>query len=400
MATPRSKDFDDTIMAILGLQPGEKPTSLLSSLPSELAFNDLRDSARRHCKAEKSSAAAIHTVATKSAIKRPMGCTTLELTSEDWAIQVKEPALKSQVLNSSRCTDVSLGISSNSLTKNRSPKLYTKPHVFTQRLELLKVLVKQYHEFTGSDEEKRFKIYDIHGSMWVSNIVPVQWMIRRKGHEDDQVLALVLRAGPHFVEACNVIASGTSYMLATPLEFREWLVLGINDVEVAQVKPVVETNRLAWKRSSEWMSLVDATAYHTILSIRAQMLAQLCHALKLKQPPNLTHRLRVELFLKWKGCSEEYIKEVLAELPERKRRKKEDGDENEGDNTESESWHFSEKVFSCHDISLGSVALLSFYCWVFDCWLTFGRVRVPGYENLSVSKGHETFPELSSYPLS
>lgn len=329
---PEAQMFNDTIMAILGCEPGQKPDALLSSLPSELCFNDLRDASRRHSKAEKCSMASIHSVAHKSAVKRSMGCGSLDLLHTDWSQPMSQSAIRTTVMNCKKCTDSSLGIDATKLTKNRSDKAYTKPHIYTQRLELLNCLSSIYNSTPGDEETKKDKIYEVHGSMWMSKLIPTRWMIRRTGSEEGQQCAMVLRSGPYFVEIIQMVScegESRAYTLSTKkCQIEEWVIKGLEEVEVALVKPVVENNRFAWKRFAAWMKIVDAVTYHTICDIQAQTLNQLCRHLGFKQPANLSHRLRVELFLKKMKCDAAYIKEVLEKLPVRKSRKQVDADGN------------------------------------------------------------------------
>ena len=62
METPVGRDFTEICRIVAGMT-GEATDSMLSSLPSELCFNDLRDSGRRHAKAEKTCPHNIHAVA-------------------------------------------------------------------------------------------------------------------------------------------------------------------------------------------------------------------------------------------------------------------------------------------------------------------------------------------------
>ena len=171
MGTPESKIFEKTVMSILGLEPGSKPDALLSSLPVELIFNHLRGVQGRHSKMDKVSSAAMHVVAHKSMNTRKFGCTGLEVTDMDWAQPLKRQAVKTNVHQAARCSDVSLRICSNHLIKNKS-LLYTKPHVFTARLEMMHDLQKYYFSLEGDSESKRSKIHELHSTMWISKIVP------------------------------------------------------------------------------------------------------------------------------------------------------------------------------------------------------------------------------------
>ena len=131
-----AKPFLSAVKSVVGMT-SNAIDSLLSSLPSELCFNDLRDAGRRHKRAERTDPKNLHSVASKSSEKRSMGCKALSLTGEDWAVQMDRKTIKTSVYNALRATDTSLGIDSSGLTKNPSNVWLTKPHVFCQRLELL-----------------------------------------------------------------------------------------------------------------------------------------------------------------------------------------------------------------------------------------------------------------------
>ena len=136
MRDPVSEPFRDAVKGVCGMTSNEI-NSLLSSLPSELCFNDLRDAGRRHKRAEKTDPKNLHCVASKSSEKRSMGCKTLALSAEDWTEPLDKKALKTNIHNALRATDVSLGVDSTGLTRNPSNMWLTKPHILCQRMELL-----------------------------------------------------------------------------------------------------------------------------------------------------------------------------------------------------------------------------------------------------------------------
>lgn len=133
-----SAPFRHAVKAVCGMTSGNV-TSLLSSLPSELAFNDLRDAGRRHARAEKVAPQNIHSVAHKSSEKRCMGCKPMALEAGDWTQQLDKKTIKTSVYNATRATDCALGVDSTGLTRNHSNIWYTKPHVLCQRLELMQL---------------------------------------------------------------------------------------------------------------------------------------------------------------------------------------------------------------------------------------------------------------------
>jgi len=140
MRDPISEPFRTCVKCVCGLTSGEV-SGLHSSLPCELCFNDLRDAGKRHSKAERISPQSIHSVAFKSSEKRAMGCKTVSLTSQDWSEPCDKKNIKTNVYNATRATDVSLGVDSTGLTRNPNNIWFTKPHVLTQRLELMQLSV-------------------------------------------------------------------------------------------------------------------------------------------------------------------------------------------------------------------------------------------------------------------
>ena len=89
--------------------------------------------------------------------------------------------------------------------------------------------------------------------------------------------------------------------------------------EVAMCEPVIDkdTSVLAFRAKGEYLSLVNFTAYHGILEVAPGVLRSLMSRMKIKKAGNLTHRLRVELFLQTVGCEQDYIESVLAQIPEK-----------------------------------------------------------------------------------
>lgn len=336
MRSPASLPFEECVLSVLGLPGGkDPPSSMLSSLASELAFNSLRDTCRRHAKQERTSPAAMHAVAWKSASVNKFGCETLSLSDHDWSSPLKCCQIKKAIHANHRATDRELGISAEGLTRHRVNKQYTKPHIFTSRLHLLKVLTRVFKDCPGSMEDKRVAVSNTHASMWISKAVPLLWFVQfAGGQENPDHAQLVHRAGPFTVGCLKLRKAGEVYRVeSSPLSYI--LVETLEKLEFAKAKPLVDKDgTLVWGRDSTWMTLVDWLADFGIFSVAPQMLLGICNKMKLQGCGRLNHPHRVELFLKHLGRSEEWVQHVLENLEpwERKRKKKaEDEDEENQD---------------------------------------------------------------------
>lgn len=323
MRTPISEAFEECVLAVAGLQSSSDLGGLLSSLPCELTFNVLRDSARRHAKHERSAPSAIHSLAVKTCEKHPCGCDGLQLCDEDWSESLQRSAIKKHIHEALRVTDRDLGISCEGLTRHKSNR-YTKPHVLAQRLELLQVLSDIYHDTAGRVIDKEMMVKDTYTGMWVSKLVPELWLLRKEndvGEESPCECLITTNAGP-FVIGCMSVrknAEGNYKLEESPrvrvvaTDFKEW--------QVAQCKPVCNPD-LGWERSGPWMSLLDYIADFGILHMPATLLGCVVTKLKLKKG-RLDHVLLAELLLRHMGRSEDWISEVVEQLKAKQRKRKE-----------------------------------------------------------------------------
>eukprot|EP00438_Fugacium_kawagutii_P003700 Skav209326 [mRNA] locus=scaffold724:411338:412336:- [translate_table: standard] len=330
MGSAHSAMFEKGVKELCGIQ-GDTPSGLMTSLPCELAFGALRDSSKRHSKAQKQSPAAIHAVSWKSVKKHPFGCSVLELDDHDWSEPLKKASVKASIHNSLRTTDKRLGISCEGLTRHRNNKAYTKPHVFCQRLDLLQSLSHFYKTLTGPPEDRMDKVCDLYGSLWISNLLKMQTFVRKKGDDDNMNAAMfVLRAGPHSVLCANMVAADVGGFVfggcRGRLDFEELMPADLDSYEVALSEPQAG-DKLSWKRSTGWMPITTFVADHGILDISSKHLTSLCAKMKIKGHGGLNHRHRVELFLKTMQRDESYIESVLAQIPEKPSRKKKDAAE-------------------------------------------------------------------------
>lgn len=329
--------FEEGVKAVCGLQSNGSASSLLSSLPCELAFNSLRDSSRRASKQKWQSPSAIHAVAWQSAERHAFGCGGLSLEHQDWAQPLTKKMVKTSIHSCLRTTDKELGVSCEGLTRHKTNKAYTKSHIFCRRLELLATLTKAWKGTTGEDEDRKDEIHRIYGSLWISTLFFPGCFIRLKMENQNAVnkeALLVLRGGPYTILCLKVTAVEIGYAVTSPRDcFEELMVSDINAYELAPCVPHVHV-QLCWKLAHGWMSLANYIAGYSILDLSAKQLQSLCSKMKLEGHSKLDHRHRVELFLRHMGKSEEYISEVLSMLPERKKKKQKEEGEDEVRNRE------------------------------------------------------------------
>eukprot|EP00438_Fugacium_kawagutii_P014587 Skav231486 [mRNA] locus=scaffold820:363305:364315:+ [translate_table: standard] len=328
MRTPSSLRFEECVLAVCGIQDASQPCSILSSLGCELTFNMLRDVAKRHAKRDKCHPAALHSVAFKAATVHSGGCEGLSLSTQDWAVPLKAAQVKKAVHQNLRATDIELGISAEGLTKHRSAKQFTKPHIFTERLHLFSVLQSVWSDATGELIDKKVAVDKVYDGLWLSKAVPELWFCRWKvsnGSPDElpDDCMLVCRAGPFTVRCLAVVKCGVCYRLE-PKPCQSLIVETLDKCVFAEAQAQVleESGGLVWSKCGPWMTLIDYIADHSITTIAASLLLSICNKMGLKTS-KYDHPHRVEYFLKHLGRSDDYVKEVLSNLaPPRKRKAK------------------------------------------------------------------------------
>eukprot|EP00435_Cladocopium_sp_Y103_P049541 s1312_g15.t1 len=297
--------FRDAVRIALGLTSSDEKQSdsLLSSLHSELCFNDLRDACKRGTKKERQSPSNFHTVSMKSCARRNSGCLTVEVEDTDWQDPLPRKHIQSSVMSALRLTDRTLGIPTSGLTKCKAP-LLTKPHVLSQRLGLLKCLQRIFEACSGSLEEKRDMALKAYHDLWLSKLVVEHTLIRTKNENKDFASHpdLVLTAGPFTVLTIALTPASADepelYRLCTNTE--EKAVTDLDKFELALCEPVLEKGSatMSFRAKGEYLSLIDFTAKHGILTIAPGVLRSLMARMKVKKAGSLTHRQRVELFLR------------------------------------------------------------------------------------------------------
>ena len=328
MHTEASEPFRRTVHSIAGIT-GDRPDCLLSSLPSELCFNDLRDSAKRHSRKETCAPHNLHCVAVRSSQLRSSACQSVSLSDEDWTYAVDQKAIKANVFSALRQTDVSLGISADGLTKYRTNSFFTKPHVFCQRLCLLQTLRQVYDKKAGDGEDKRMACLKAYREAWISQLAPLHWLFTwaKEDEAGAKDVYIILRSGPHNVLLITVKDEDGAFVLAHGGDSRPFtqLVTNWDDFRVASCQAVAHgaIAHLAWSKTSEWMEIPDYLADFGVEHLPHNVLSKVCTKMKLAKHSSLDHYHRVDMFLRHMGRSEERIAAALATVQERQRKKKE-----------------------------------------------------------------------------
>ena len=299
--------------------------SLLTSVPVELTFNDMRDAAARFSKQEVTTPVNLHSIVARTCNNRIQGIESLNPKTSDWNTPLAGKTVKRQVFDSSRCSDVSLGLSTSGLTRKKADGDLTKPHIFSHRLQLLRVLHGLWMEELTLDSfnaEATFK------KLWKSSLFETGSLLRFT--DAPEVLYVVLVAGPYCVSCLKVeqVEGGNAVSVLGSPKIIEIPVLDIKKVTVAATKPIAlkDFKRLGWTMSADWITVPNYVANHTIWWISGTLLSALCTDIGLKGHTKLDHKRRAEMFMNHMGCAQEHVQEVLAFLPDkvvRKRQKKE-----------------------------------------------------------------------------
>ena len=203
LGEPCAELFMQSVDSICGVtSKATRGQGLLSSLPSELVFNDLRDSRRRHSKKEKCDPCNLHSVSSKSVSKRSSTCTSLDVSDEDWCKPLPRgmQAIKKSVHSVLRTPNKGLGVSTEGLTRHKNCATFTKPHILAQRLELFQLLCREWHRCEGDDvEDKSDVMHSLVKSLWLSKLIEPHTFLRVSDvagtHEDMRLL--VLCSGPN-----------------------------------------------------------------------------------------------------------------------------------------------------------------------------------------------------------
>ena len=293
---------------------------MLSSLACELIFNDARDSGRRHSKMEKTCPHNIHAVAHKSTTKRPSGGQPLVLSNADWSLPLPSKNVRNRVHSALKATDVELGVNSDKLTRNKA-SIYTKPHIMSQRLSLLKVLTSEYTRNIKDElqrQEDRMEVLDVmFKESWVSKLVPKHYFITWDVDNPGSARHMVLSAGPHFLKVLDLEAFSADMFTpnADKIRVRDTWTGSLLDCAVTPTEPCLAFDQLAWRATGPFTSLTEVLAESRLLETPRSLLASVCSALGLKHS-KLTYKARVRMFLEHMKKSTSFIESVLEEIPD------------------------------------------------------------------------------------
>lgn len=319
--------FRSVLLCLVGAN-STSDTPVLSSLFSELIFNDCRDAERRHSKKEQATMAQCHAVATKSVAKRAQTQTPITLSDCDWAARLPGKAIKAQVFCAGRLSDSQLGLDTEGLLRKRFNPSYTKPHVLNQRLCLMRRMVQKYKAAKEAGTADQFNVSAEISKMWVNDIPMPDFFIKTKGEADTDTRMLILGQGPYTQICYKLERSGDAFCppkLFGIENFVEWSLDDFNGVLLASTEPCLCGPQMGWKMKSDWMPLEKCVCEYKLHIISVALLSSVCQALKLRGYSKLSHPLRCELLLNHCQYDEAFIQEALLLIPDRsKRRKKED----------------------------------------------------------------------------
>lgn len=245
--------FRAAVRCIAGL--GEDSTvndCLQSSLPSELIFNDMRDTCRRAKKSDRTTPSNLHSVACKSVSLRTKDVPTVELTDSDWATPLPhggKGGLKTNVMSALRSTDKMLGVSTHGLTKVKTNRHLTKPWVMTSRFAVFDLLCEAWHNSEGNLEEKATKIHDLGKAMWICKLFQPHIFIRftdmaGEGENNDEFRHLIIAAGPNSIKALRLkhLAPDDSFVLVSKSMSLGCTTFLLEKIENIQVGPLLKVH--------------------------------------------------------------------------------------------------------------------------------------------------------------
>ena len=291
---------------------------MLTSLPCELCFNDLRDAERRSQKNEHRTAPALCTAAIKSGWARsPLSKLTLD--SKEWAITDHARQLRTHILSNARQNDKDIGVPMTDLTNKQTLDHLTKPHVLTQRLRVFRSLRDEFARNPDVNVEKLFH------DAWQWRLLQAGSLWKPDARNDDDV-RLIVSTGPYIVR----------YLKVLPVVFQEEHLFQIpkdnpnilctirfdstcGELSVIIGRPSEEHGLLL--QPEAWLAPKRFLLTHTILGVPAGFVAQYCKLCGIGSQRS-NHKERVRLLLESEHYPAEYIEETLDALPNRTRQSK------------------------------------------------------------------------------
>ena len=323
-----AEPFRNCLKALVGAN-GPNDAPILSSLWNELTFNCCRDAERRGSKRDEVGPTQIHAVCTKSVVNRAGKIERqqpISLSDADWSLELPGKYMKAAVFQAGRVTDKTLGIDTNQLTKSKSNPALTKPHVFMQRLCMMKHCISKFQiaKAAGKDFDVQTEI----SKMWVNQLILPDFFITWAGREEEDQL-LVLGNGPYWTlcyklhrrgevwAPCPTAAGEPSCLEVCLQEFKA--------ISIAAAQTAFHSEgdhgSLAWKQSTDWMPMEKFVCEYLILTISVQLMNMVCRQLKIKGYTRVSHKERCKLVMQHCGYDAAFIEEVMCLLPEHAPRK-------------------------------------------------------------------------------
>ena len=297
-------------LSACGLKADTQETALLTSLPCELAFNDLRDSEKRGQKSVYRSPPAIAAAAVKSAWKRsPLQ--HLQLESKDWADRESARHLKNSILAGAKQIDKELGIPMHELTHQRQCPHMTKPHELTQRLCLFVTLLAEYRQNAAVDVEA------LVSNVWTLRLLTACTLWKLSESEDAET-RLVLQSGPWTAQfiVLETVELEDNFYYKIPLQaaventvtFKPTMGL----LSVARGVANCEFGLLF--KPEAFMTPTRFLLTHRVLEMPSSFVSAFCRLVGLNLG-RCTHAERVRRLLEREGFDDAYIKDIMDALP-------------------------------------------------------------------------------------
>ncbi|CAE7389978.1 unnamed protein product [Symbiodinium necroappetens] len=305
-----SIDFDashvdsERVRALAARLAGSDTKALLSSLPNELMFNDLRDAQRRHAKHEMAKLVHLAAVSIRSSGHRsPLHA--VEVDNADWNSHDQAKVLRSNILQAARERDKNLGVPLQELICEKNLSYVTKPHIYCQRLRLFQNLKRKFFAGDGHaiDMDKILR------EVWPSNTLTPGCLWQQESFNNEAVV-VVLSGGPHAVRYMQlklVEVPGYDELYGFDdgkLQVHETLDFHMCFGKLSMPQPVASEEHGLLVRPLEWYSPGEFMCRHTISQVRAGVLTEYGNTLKLNLA-KVNQRSRVEQIMRHHQMPEE-----------------------------------------------------------------------------------------------
>ena len=251
-----------------------------------------------------------------SAIKSSWGRSPLEridLQARDWSDRESARLLKTSVLANHRQNDRDLGVNMVELTNQQFCSHITKPHVLQQRLRLYCVLLKEFEADPEIDLEQ------LCSKSWPCRMLR-PCSLWRLGDQDEAETRLVLQAGPHTVRYAVVESvvhnDSLHYRLsASRTVIQETLRFDGVSGQLSLAVGVASEQHGLLLQAEAWLPPARYLLSHSILNMPAGWIVQFSQLHGLGGG-KATHRHRLQRLWERENYPQDYIDEILEQLPE------------------------------------------------------------------------------------